>query len=142
MGAMCSFGMLLGRICISAIFIMAGVHKFMDSAGTAAYMASKGMTMVPLFLYGSAIVEILGGLSVLVGYKIRWGAILLLLYLIPTTLIFHDFWNATEMKEIQMAMFFKNLAIFGGLLFVISCGAGGCSCDACVCCSKGETPKG
>ncbi len=133
-----SIGMLLGRICLSAIFILAGVGKFMDYEGTAVYMASKGFTMIPLFLYAAAIVEIVGGLSLLLGVKIRWGAILLLLYLICITVIFHDFWNVAEpmARKMQMINFMKNLAIFGGLLYVVSCGAGGWACDAC-CRKKG-----
>jgi len=104
----------------------------MDYEGAAAYMAAKQLPMIPLLLYASALVEIVGGLSLLLGYKTRWGAILLALYLIPVTYLFHDFWNVAEaeaMKE-QMIHFFSNLAIFGGLLYVICCGAGGCSCDS------------
>lgn len=134
---MCSFVMLLGRICLSAIFILAGVGKFMDFHGTAEYMASKGLTMIPVFLYAAAILEIVGGLSLLLGLKVRWGATILMLFVVSATVIFHDFWNVTDpiLQKLQMIMFMKNLAILGGLLYVVSCGAGGCACDAC-CCKK------
>jgi len=130
-------GMLIGRICLSTIFILAGVGKFMDPAGTSAYMAAKGMTMVPFFLYAAALVEICGGLSLLLGFKARWGGLLLLLFLIPVTYIFHDFWNSDPAgKQEQMIMFLKNLAIFGGLFYVFSTGAGPLAFDAWCC--KGE----
>ncbi len=138
MHSLCSLGLLLGRICLSAIFIISGIGKFMDPTGTAAYMTAKGMTMVPFFLYAAAIVEIIGGLAILLGLKARWGAALLLLYLIPLTYIFHDFWNlAAPANQLQIIFFLKNLAIFGGLLYVLCTGAGHFGFDAC-CRSKSE----
>lgn len=138
MHSLCSFGMLLGRFCISVIFILAGIGKFLDYDGTAAYMASKGMTMIPFFLLAAATVELIGGLSVLLGWKARWGATILLLFLIPTTVIFHDFWhlaNPVE-RQLMMILFLKNLAIFGGLLYVICCGPGSWAVDRCSKCEN------
>jgi putative oxidoreductase len=135
--------MLIGRICLSAIFILSGLGKFVDYPTTAAYMASKGMTLIPVFLYGAGLIELIGGLSILLGFMARWGAALLMVYLIPVTFIFHSFWNVSvpAMATIEMIMFMKNLAIFGGLWFVISCGAGGCSCDACSCKKTAELKR-
>jgi putative oxidoreductase len=136
MHSLCSFSILIGRIGLSAIFILAGIGKFMDYSSTAAYMASKGMPVIPFFLYAAAIVEFLGGLGLLLGFKTRYCAAILALFLIPTTFIFHDFWNVEGVtRHLQMAMFMKNLAIFGGLFYVIGCGAGRFSVDAC-CCKK------
>lgn len=133
----CATLLLIGRLCIAAIFILAGVGKFINFDETAAYMASKGMTMIPLFLFGAAMVEILGGLSLALGYKTRLGATILILFLIPTTVIFHDFWNVSGAEHTaQQINFLKNLAIFGGLLYVLSTGSGGCAWDACCCKSK------
>lgn len=130
----CATLLLIGRLCIAAIFILAGVGKFINFDQTAAYMASKGMTMIPLFLFGAAMVEILGGLSLALGYKTRVGASILLLFLIPTTIIFHDFWNVSGADyATQQINFLKNLAIFGGLLYVLAVGAGACAWDACCC---------
>lgn len=131
MSSLSPFGFLLGRICISTIFILAAINKVMDYEGTAQYMASKGMTMVPVFLILAGLVEFIGGLFVLLGYRTRLGAILLLLFLIPTTIIFHDFWNQTDMasKHLQLNEFLKNLAIFGGLLYVLCVSAGRFSID-------------
>lgn len=131
MSIQCSLIMLLGRISISAIFIFAGLHKFMDYGSTAEYMASKNMSMIPFFLYAAAFVELIGGLLVLLGYKARCGALLLALFLLPVTFIFHDFWNVEDIQVLQSEMihFFSNFAIFGGLLYVYCCGAGACSID-------------
>lgn len=130
-----ALGMLLGRILLSLIFILAGVGKFMDYNATVQYMAAKGMTMVPLFLVVAALIEIIAGLLVFFGIKARLGAFILFLYLIPVTLLFHDFWNqqGPERQE-NMINFMKNLAILGGLLYVICVGAGRWSLDAC--CNK------
>jgi putative oxidoreductase len=134
-----SFTMLVGRIFLSAIFISAGFDKLIHYEATAIYMASKGMTMIPLFLYTAALIEILAGLAVLLGYKTRYAAAILVIFLIPATLIFHDFWNAGAVeRQLQMIMFLKNLAIAGGLLYVISSGPGSYSCDSCCCKKKQE----
>lgn len=132
-----SLGMLIGRIALSTIFILAGLGKFMDVEGTSAYMASKGMTMVPFFLYSAAILEILAGLALLFGFKTRWAALLLALFIIPTVLIFHDFWNVSGPAEraVELVNFLKDWAIFGGLLYVACLGAGRYSVDNC-CCDK------
>lgn len=130
MKALRSFFTFIARICIAAIFIMSGAGKLIFFDQTQAYMASKGFTAIPLFLMGAALVELIGGLCLILGYKTRFGATILLLFLIPTTLIFHDFWNIEgEGRELQQIMFFKNLAIFGGLLYILCDGPGSLSLD-------------
>lgn len=130
MKGVCSFTLLIARICLGLIFLLAGVGKFMDYQGTAQEMASKGMTMVPLFLYAAVIVETLGGLALILGWFTRPAAGILALFLIPVTWIFHDFWNAPDAERaLQMAMFLKNLAIIGGLLYAVGAGAGKFSVD-------------
>lgn len=126
----CSFLLLLGRICLSILFLLSGIGKFMDPEATSLYMASKGMPMIPFFLYSAALLEVLGGAFLLFGLKTRLSAGVLALFLIPVTLIFHDFWDSpsTEVAE-QMANFLKNLAIIGGLLYTVGCGAGKYSID-------------
>lgn len=126
-----AFLMFIGRLCIAAIFLAAGVTKFMEYDQTSQYMLAKGFTAVPIFLFGAALIEILGGLSLVFGYKARIGALALWAFLIPTTIIFHDFWNLEGAdRALQQIMFLKNLAIFGGLLYVLSSGAGLWSIDA------------
>ena len=116
---------LIGRILIAQIFLASGFGKIMDFAGTQQYMASYGMPLTALLLFGAIVFELGGGLSLLLGYKARWGAIALIVFLIPTTLIFH-----TEFAErMQQIQFMKNSAIIGGLLVLAQFGAGPLSLD-------------
>lgn len=136
----CSFGMLLGRWLLSIIFILSGIGKLLDYSGTAHYMTAQGMTFVPFFLIAAALVEIIFGLAVFLGFKARLGALVLMLFLIPVTLIFHDFWNqGPETYQLQMIMFMKNVAIFGGLLILACAGPGKLSLDAYNCCKVSST---
>lgn len=136
MNCICSLGMFIGRVCISIIFLLSGIGKFMDPESTSQYMAAKGMVMIPFFLYSAAIIEIIGALSLLLGFKARIGALLLILFLIPVTVIMHDFWNVDiASRNLQQILFLKNISILGGLLYVASSGAGNFSLDAC-CCKK------
>ncbi|MBA3957543.1 MAG: DoxX family protein [Parachlamydiaceae bacterium] len=133
----CSFGVLLGRLCLSAIFILAGIGKLMDYEGTMQYMKAKGFTLIPLFLISAALLEIIAGLLLVIGFKTRWAATLLILFLIPTTIIFHDFWTSDpSMYQTKLNDFFRNVAIIGGLLYVLCSGAGKCSFDVCCCKTK------
>jgi putative oxidoreductase len=117
--------MLLGRILLAWLFLMAGFGKLTGYEMTKQYMEAKGMTLVPFFLISAAIFEILGGLALLLGYKTRWGALLLIIMLVPATLIFHDFWNLAPPDDyLQRMMFGKNLGILGGLFTILGCGGG------------------
>lgn len=122
---------LAGRLALSAIFLLSGFGKIMSWEGTAGYMASKGMPLVPFFLAAAIVVELAGGLSVLLGYKARWGALALVGFLIPVSLIFHNFWAFDGMqRQMEMIGFLKNVAIAGGLLTVVAHGAGAISIDS------------
>lgn len=115
-----SYVPLIGRILLGLIFVMSAFSKITGFEGTQQYMASKGMPLTVLFLVAAIIVEMLGGLSVILGVWARAGAAALILFLIPATLIFHtDFGQQT-----QMIMFLKNLAIMGGLLLLVANGSG------------------
>lgn len=126
----CSILLFLGRLCISAIFLISGISKFVEYNATAQMMAAKGLSYVPVLLIIAALIEIICSLSLIFGYKTRLGSLILLLYLIPVTYVFHNFWALEGAdRQLQMIMFLKNLAIFGGLLEVLAIGAGGCGCD-------------
>ncbi len=115
----------LGRLLVSVVFLISGATKILGWSGTAAYMAAKGMPLVPLFLAGAIVVELGGGLAVLLGLRARLGAFALFLYLIPTTLIFHNFWAATgPARQMEFIHFLTNLAIMGGLLVLVARGPG------------------
>ena len=116
---------LIGRLMLVVIFIKAAIGKINGFDGTAKYMASKGMPMTSFLLFGAIVFLLVGSLSLLVGYKARIGALLLILFLLPTTLIFHPFW----VEPAQMGAFVKNLAVLGGLFYVLGMGAGPLSLD-------------
>jgi len=115
---------LMGRLLLSLIFLMSGIQKVFNWEQTSQSMASQGMILVPLLLIAAIVIEVLGGLSVLLGFGERIGALGLFLFMIPTTLIFHDFWNFEGQEQrMEMIQFLKNLAIMGGLLLVAANGA-------------------
>ncbi|WP_107670898.1 DoxX family protein [Cyanothece sp. BG0011] len=113
-----SYVSLLGRLFLSAIFIKSGVSKLLSPAQTQAYMASKGIPLTEVLLWATILVLIVGGISVLLGYKSKIGAGLLIGFLIPATLIFHGTFPEEEIA------FFKNLGLMGGLLMVLAFGSG------------------
>lgn len=107
----------IGRLLLAAIFLWSGFGKIVGWQGTAGYMASKGLPLVPVLLVVALLVELGGGLALLLNFWTRWAALALTVFLVPVTLIFHAFWAVpAEEQQIQMVMFFKNLAIMGGLL--------------------------
>ncbi len=118
---------LIGRILLAAMFLMSGLNKIADPSGTQQYMVAMGMTwFTPLFYVAAIILEVGGALSLLLGYRARIGAWMLILFMIPTTLIFHTQFGDPN----QMIHFLKNLSIMGGLMYVAAYGAGGRSIDA------------
>jgi len=120
----------IGRILLALIFVVSGVGKITGYAGTAAVMAAKGLPMVDVLLPLTIAVELGGGLLLALGWKARWAAAALLLFLIPTTLIFHQFWGIEpKLAQMQKIHFLKNVAIMGGMLMVLAIGAGRWSVD-------------
>ncbi|MCI0701717.1 MAG: DoxX family protein [Planctomycetia bacterium] len=129
-----SWTLLTGRIFLAPIFLLSGIMKISNWSETVEKMTSEGMVAAPFFLAMAILFEIAGGLMVLLGFKVRIGAAALIVFLIPATLIFHDFWNfQSPAKESQMQHFMKNLTIMGGLLALTAAGAGRFSLDA-LCC--------
>jgi len=116
---------LIARICLATIFLRSGFGKLQDPAGTQQLMASMSIPFPLLMLVGSILFELVGALSVLLGYRTRWGAIALIIFMIPTTLIFHTKFG----DPMQITQFLKNLAIIGGLLMLIYAGPGRLSLD-------------
>ena len=124
------FGPLIGRILLAAIFLMSGIGKIGGFAGTAGYMASKGLPMVEVLLAITIVIEIGAALMLIVGYKARLGATALLLWMIPVTFLFHNFWAMpADQQMIQQIMFMKNLGLMGGMLYIMAFGSGLMSVD-------------
>ena len=111
---------LLSRIFLSTIFLWSGINKIINPVDTMEKMSAHGMPLTSILLVAAIALEIIGGLSVLLGIKTRWGAVMLVIFLVPATLIFHTDFST----ELEQAMFFKNLAMLGGLLMLIQYGGG------------------
>ena len=116
---------LVGRLFLGHIFLLAGLNKLGDGyAGTAGYMDSVGVPggLLPLVIA----LEIVGGLMILLGFKVKWAAYALAGFTIAAAVIFHS--NLAE--QMQMILFMKNFSIAGGLLLVAAHGAGALSIDS------------
>jgi len=121
---------LIGRILLVVIFLWSGFNKITGFAGSAGYMASKGLPMVEVLLVLSIVIEIGGALMIIFGWKARVAAAVLFLWMIPVTLVFHNFWAVPpDQVQMQMINFFKNLSMMGGLLLVLGLGSGRYSVD-------------
>ena len=120
-----SLASLVGRILLVLIFLNSGIDKIENFEGTAKFMAQYGMPYTSLFLFGAIIFELAGSILAILGYYARFGALLLIIFLIPTTIIFH-----TNFEDpIQIIMFMKNLSMFGGCLVLLGMGPGRFSLD-------------
>jgi putative oxidoreductase len=119
----------VARLGVGAIFLISGVGKLAAWSATAAFAGSKG---VPTALLAAAtVLELLGAISVLAGWKARWGAAALVAFLVPVTLVFHNFWAYQGAEaQLQTVQFLKNVSIGGGLLAIFAAGPGALSVDA------------
>lgn len=131
--------LLLARLFISSNFIASAVKKILDwptaernfistlgdwqgylnNFPTVQKFFGDALSFAPEIILALTAIELLGGLLVFIGIKIRWGAILLCIYSLITTILLYQFWFAdVSKKEMQLTLFLQNLAILGGLLFV------------------------
>ncbi len=121
---------LLGRLLIVALFLPAGLSKATGFEGTVGYFTSLGMFLPTLAVIIAIITEVAGGLALLVGFKTRIVAILLAVFTLAATIIGHAYWAApADAAFIQQLLFFKNIAVIGGLMVLASSGAGKFSID-------------
>jgi len=120
----------VGRLFYSAIFLMTALGHF--SPQYIGYAAQQGVPAAGLLVPLSGVIATAGGLSVALGYQAKIGAWLLILFLVPVTLMMHNFWAVTDpmMHGIQLAMFMKNVSMLGGALLITHFGAGPLSLDA------------
>jgi len=116
---------LVARILLTLMFIYSGFGKLTGFDGTVGYVASKGLPMPQLMAIGAILIELGAGLLLLVGYKARWAALAIFVFLIPTTVIFHNFWASPAAQyQMQQINFLKNVTIMGGMLMVWAFGPG------------------
>lgn len=110
---------LTARILTGGVFAFMGLFKILNWGATAGWMAMKGFPpgIIPLMLIGAIILELGGGLSVILGYRVKLITVAMALFLIPANLIFHNFWALPpEMQASEQLSFLQNVAIMGGLL--------------------------
>jgi putative oxidoreductase len=130
MNAVRDWAALVGRVLLALVFVPAGWGKIGGFAGTAGYMASKGLPAVEVLLVLTIIVELGGGLALLAGWKARWAALALAGFTLLAALLFHAFWATPEAtRMVERIMFTKNLGIAGGLLLIFAFGPGRLSVD-------------
>lgn len=118
--------LLLSRVFFSMIFILSGMMHLFDFKNMSQYSASLGVPLPGLATIITGIMILLGGLSILFGYKVKIGAILIIIFLVPTTFIAHNFWAIADpmIAQTQMAMFMKNFAMLGGAILFYHYGTG------------------
>jgi putative oxidoreductase len=121
---------LLGRIVMSWIFLSSGFTKLADVAAFSGGLAKRGVPAPSFMGWLGAIIEFGGGLLILLGIKIRYAAILMILFVIFATLIAHRYWEyPVDQIVAQRTNFWKNVTIIGGFLFMYLAGAGRYSVD-------------
>jgi len=112
--------LVVGRVLLSLIFILSGLGKIPHFHDVAGMMAGKGIPLAGVALAITLLIEIGGGLLLLTGFKAKYAALVIFLWLIPVTLVFHHFWGIpAEQQQDQMVNFLKNVAIMGGLLVLM-----------------------
>ncbi len=137
--------MYIGRFFLASIFLISAVHEMLEWGATEQYFlmsvtrwmnafqngeyigvfASQIFPILPWFLLVSIVFKLVGSVLLILGCSVRLGAVLLLLFLIPATLVVHCFWALpVQDKAIETVMFMKNVSILGGLLVVLSVGKG------------------
>jgi putative oxidoreductase len=124
------YAVLAGRALYSALFVMTLFAHF--SPQSIGYAAQAGVPLAGLLVPLSGVLAGVGGLSILLGYRAKIGAWLIVLFLVPVTLTMHNFWAVTDpmMAQLQNAMFMKNVSMLGGALLIAYFGAGPLSVDA------------
>jgi putative oxidoreductase len=122
---------LIGRILISLIFLTSAYGKITGFDGVAASMAGKGMPMPQVLLVCGIVLELVGATLLVIGWKTQWAALALIVFLVPATLYFHNYWTyPQEQVRNQRNHYMKNVTILGALIFIMGMGAGPLSVDS------------
>jgi len=116
---------LVGRLMITYIFATSGIGKVFSWSENVRYMSTRHLPMIPALLAIAMVIELAGSICLITGYQARVAAFVMFLYTTAVTVIFHNYWAASEaMAGMQETHFRKNLAIMGGLLVLAYGGPG------------------
>lgn len=110
----------VGEVLLSLIFLTSIWGKITNWSGTVGWMQSLGIPAAGFLMVVSFLIEVVGTVLLLTGFRAGWGAVLLIVFLVPVTLLIHGWWKYPEEQQMtQQIMFFKNLAIIGAMLLVM-----------------------
>ncbi len=122
---------LAGRLLLAALFLPAGIGKITGFAGTVGYISSAGLPLPTVAAAVAILVEVGGGLALVAGFGTRLAAFVLALFTLVASFFFHAYWGVpAEQAFVQQLLFFKNIAVVGGLFVLAAHGAGAWSLDA------------
>src|SRR5215469_1406251 len=116
---------LIGRLLITYIFATSGIAKAVSWSDNVQYMNTRHLPLIPVLLAAAMVIELAGSLCLITGYQARAAALVMFIYMMAVTVLFHNYWAATGMLAgMQETHFRKNVAIMGGLLIVVYAGPG------------------
>lgn len=121
---------LAGRLLLALLFLPAGIGMLTGFAGTVGYITSAGLPLPQVAAALALVVEIAGGAALIAGYGTRLAAIVLAGFTLVASFFFHNYWAVpAEQQMVQQLLFYKNMAVVGGLLTLAAWGAGAWSLD-------------
>jgi putative oxidoreductase len=121
----------VGRVLLALMFILSGYGKLSDIQGTAGFIASGGLPAPSVLAVLVGAFELLGGLALVLGYRVRWVGLAMALFTLAASMVFHAFWSAPAAQQyVTQLLFMKNISVAGGMLLVSALGAGPLSLDA------------
>lgn len=121
---------LIGRLTLAALFLPAGLSKITGFGGAVGYIESVGLPLAALGAIIAIVVEVAGGLALIAGLFTRISAIVLAVFTLLASVFFHAYWAVpADQAFMQQLLFYKNLAVVGGLLVLAAHGAGQWSLD-------------
>ncbi|MBR7747788.1 DoxX family protein [Undibacterium baiyunense] len=121
----------VARLLLAALFLPAGIAKITGFAGTVGYIESVGLPMATLAALAAIALEVAGGIALIIGLGTRFAALALAFFTLVASFIFHAYWAVpADQVYVTQLLFFKNIAVAGGLMSLAAWGAGGWSLDA------------
>lgn len=121
----------VGRLLLATLFLPAGIAKITGFAGTVGYIESVGLPMATVAAIAAIVLEVAGGIALIIGLGTRFAALALAFFTLVASFIFHAYWAApADQAYVTQLLFFKNIAVAGGLMSLAAWGAGGWSLDA------------